>query len=72
MQANGALDQKLQAYVEVNRLWSSAFANFKGSLVPAYVAGGSGGNGVNQVQDFMQLQTMKAAKDLGVDVGVRK
>jgi len=67
MLANGALEQKLDAYVKVNQMWSDAFGNYQGSLVPAYISGGgfSGGNAGNQ---FMEMMMMKTARDLNLDV----
>ena len=66
MQANGALEQKLAAYKEVQKYWSDAFSKYQGALVPSIVTGGSGtnSNGLN----FMEILTMKAAKDLSLNM----
>lgn len=66
MEADGALEQKLAAYIEVNRNYAIALKEIKVPIVPATVFGG-GGN-TNSVQSFIDLQTLKAAKDLGLDV----
>lgn len=34
MQANGALEQKLDAWLKAQGYWANAFAAFKGNLVP--------------------------------------
>lgn len=69
MDADGALEKKLATYKEVQQLWSGAFANYKGDIVPQIQAGGGGGT-TNGGLDFMQLMTMKAAKDLNLDLNV--
>lgn len=75
MAANGALDQKLEAYKEVNKYWASAFEKYQGSMVPGFVMGGGASSGtgsaVNNAQMFMELMSAKAAHDLGLDLGVR-
>ncbi len=71
MQADGALQQKLDAYVKVQAAYASALANAKpGSLVPSFQMGGS--NGGSNAQDLIQLLTAKSAKDLALDLGVQK
>lgn len=64
MQANGALEQKLDAYVKVQQFMWDAFGKFQGALVPAYQSGGGTSNAVN----WMELMGMKAAKDLNLDL----
>ena len=66
MQADGALDQKLQAYKEVNKYWADAISNYGGSWVPQFQSGS--GNGGNAGLNFMELMTIKAAKDLSLDL----
>lgn len=70
MDADGALEKKLATYKEVQKLWAGAFSNYKGNLVPQIqTGGGSGGNGG---LDFMEIMTMKAARDLNLDMKVPK
>lgn len=69
MQADGALDQKLNAYIEVQRNWATAFQNYQGNIVPTYQTGGSSGNGAI---NFMEVMGVKAARDLGLDLGNKK
>lgn len=67
IQANGALELKLQAWLEAEKYKWDAFGKFQGSLVPQYQAGpGTGANGL----DFMQIMSMKAAKDLTLDMKI--
>lgn len=69
MAADGALDQKLQAYVQVQKSWAEAFSKYAGNVVPTTVLGGNGqsasGNGAQQ---FMDLITAKTAHDLSLDL----
>lgn len=66
MQADGALDKKLATYERVQAKWADAFSQYTGNLVPSVVTG-SGANGANGL-NFMELLTIKAAKDLSLDL----
>lgn len=72
MEADGALDQKLQAYKEVQKYWADAFGAYGGSLVPTFVSGGSGANGGNAGLNFMELMTAKAQMDLSLNMNNKK
>jgi len=68
MVADGALEKKLAAYIQVNKVWAEAAA--KQPLVPSVVMGASaGGVGVDQ---FMTLKTADLAKDLALDMRVKQ
>jgi hypothetical protein len=69
MAANGALDQKLDAWVKSQQYMWEAFAKYQGNIVPLYQTGGSGGS---NALDFMQIMGMKAAKDLNLDMTNKK
>jgi len=71
MEADGALEKKLEAYKNVQQMWAGAFSNYKGNIVPQIQTGGSG-NGQNGGLNFMELMTMKAAKDLSLDLKVEQ
>ncbi|MEM7102617.1 MAG: SPFH domain-containing protein [Bacteroidota bacterium] len=71
MQADGALTKKLETYTEVQKMWANAFANYNGNLVPQISTGTSTGKG-NAGIDFMEIMGIKAAKDLSLDVAVKK
>lgn len=66
IQADGALEQKLQAYKEVQAAWADAISKYGGSLVPQIVTGG-GGTGANGL-NIIDLLGIKAAKDLSLDL----
>ena len=71
MAADGALDKKLNAFVQINEAYAGAIRDYKGNWVPGVVMGGdrsaTAGSGAT---DFVTLMTMKAARDLGIDLGV--
>jgi hypothetical protein len=67
MEADGALQQKLTAYVEIQKAWAASIGSQP--LVPNVQMGGGGTN--NQGLNLMQLLTVKAAKDLALDAAVK-
>lgn len=68
MQADGALDQKLKAYIQTQQYWADAFSKYSGNIVPLYQTGGNG-NGNNGAFNFMEIMGAKAAKDLSLSLG---
>lgn len=70
IKADGALDKKLEAFVKTQEVWAKAYSV---APVPVTVMGGSGeaGRG-NASQDFMSILAVKAAKDLQLDMTVKK
>lgn len=69
MQADGALDKKLEAYKVVQGYWANAFKDFKGSMVPSVQMGGAaGGNSTSNTNALVDMLTAKTAKDLAVDL----
>lgn len=70
MQADGALDKKLQTYQSVQETWAAAFKDFKGDLVPQFQTG-AGTNSSNAGLDFMQIMSAKAARDLSLQLDVK-
>jgi hypothetical protein len=66
--ADGALQQKLDAWVQAQTVWADAASQIN---VPSTVFnnGGEGtaGNALGTVDQFMQMMMMKTAKDLQVD-----
>ncbi len=69
MVADGALDKKLAAYVEVHKHWAEAFSKYQGDVTPTYMMGNSySPDGNNAAQNFMELMTMKTARDLNIDM----
>lgn len=74
MAADGALAQKLEAYKEVNALYAKAWGTYAGQMVPSTVIGGNGSNynAANSFQSFMSMMTAKTARDLNLDMSVKK
>ena len=74
--ADGALQQKLDAWVESQRYWADAASKINvPSTVFATGGGADGsvpGNALGTVEQFMSMMTMKAAKDLQVDPTITK
>lgn len=70
MNADGALDKKLAAWVEAQKAYASALSKAQpGALVPSVQMGSnSTGSSANQ---FIDLWTVKAAKDLSLDMKVK-
>jgi regulator of protease activity HflC (stomatin/prohibitin superfamily) len=76
MEANNALDSKLDAYVRVNEAWARAFTEMKVPVVPSIIFGQGAANGTNgtngpsnsSVQDLMNLLQAKTARDLSLDL----
>ena len=72
MNADGALDQKLEAYMEVNAKYAEAIKTAQpGAWTPSVVMGSSGsaGTGTN-ASTLIDLFTAKTARDLGIDMSV--
>lgn len=72
LEADGALAQKLDTIERINATWAEAYSKRK---VPQFMMGGGndgeGTVGDTGAQQFMQLFTMKAMKDLSVDMQVK-
>jgi len=66
MQADGALEMKLKAQVEVQRVWADAFSKYTGAVVPQFQTGG--GTSTNGALNFMDIMTAKTAKDFALDM----
>lgn len=69
--ADGALQAKLDAYVAVNNRYAQAIENYKGNWVPGTVMGGGAG-GANGATTLLDLFTAKTARDLQLDMSVKK
>lgn len=71
LEADGALQAKLDAYVKAVEATAQGIAN---ASVPTTVFGGSG-EGIGraaEIQNFMNLQNMQAMKTLGLDMSIKK
>lgn len=69
IKANNGLEQKLAAYVEVQKAWADGLSKYKGNIVPT-VQGGPGSQNDNGMSTFIQLLTAKTAKELALDVKI--
>lgn len=71
MNADGALDPKLKAYIEVNKAYAQAMGEYKGNWVPTTMLGGSStGSAHSGAQNMIDLLSVKAARDLGLDLSI--
>lgn len=71
LEADGALQQKLDAYVEVQKAYAAEFGKHK--LVPDIVFGQSANGEVTPAAvQYMEMLGVKAAKDLLLDLDVKK
>lgn len=69
MQADNALDKKLAAEIEIQKVWAEAFAKRN---VPTTIIGGEGGSTDSDAKTFMSLLTVDAAKRLSYDRDLKK
>jgi hypothetical protein len=70
MNADGALDKKLEAYKVVNAKYAEAIKNYQGAWVPSVIMGNSAGTGANGGQALIDMLTAKTAKDLALDMSI--
>lgn len=71
MQADGALTQKLEAWKYAQEKWAEAWGKNGAQIVPTISSGG-GTNNTSSLNNFLELQSMKAAKELGLNLGMKK
>lgn len=71
MEADGGLDQKVEALKEINGKYADAIAKAQpGAWTPQIVMGNSSGGNQSGAQALVDLFTAKAAKDMGIDMRV--
>lgn len=70
MEADGALEPKLKALVEINKFYADAIKGYQGSWVPSVVMGGGSQVAGSGAQQLVDLLTAKTAKELGIDMNV--
>jgi hypothetical protein len=71
MSADGALDKKLEAYKYVMAEGFKAISNYEGAWVPSIISGGGGASGNNAAFNMMEMLSIKAAKDLSLDMNTK-
>ncbi len=70
LQADGSLQQKLEAYVQSQQVWANAFAQRQ---VPSLVMGGGGtGEADKTTTEFAQMMQLLVANHMGLDLSVAK
>lgn len=71
MKADGALDKKLNAWVEAQKAYAAALATAQpGALVPSLIMGGNA-NGGSNANDLIDMLKVKTARDLTLDLSVQ-
>lgn len=70
IQADGALEAKLRAYVEVQKAYAAEIG--KQRWVPEVVMGGSQGSGASSATNLIDMLSAKTARDLALDLSVPK
>jgi hypothetical protein len=72
LQADGALQQKLDAYVDVNRYYADAIKGYQGNWVSTVNMGGSkDGGSMNGAQALIEMFAAKTAKELALDMEIQ-
>jgi hypothetical protein len=72
MDADGALEKKVEAYVKVNELWANAFGSYQGNLVSDVSVGGGNSNGAANAMSISDAFMVKMMKDLQLDLATKK
>jgi len=68
LQADGALNEKLKAYVQAQQVWASAYSQRQ---VPSLVMGGGSEGDTDQAStDFAQMMQLLVARQMGLDLSV--
>lgn len=70
MEADGALAQKLDAFIRINERYAQAIEKQK--WVPEVMMGGNGGASGSAANDLVNLFMTKAARDLSLDMSLKK
>ncbi len=68
MEADGALEKKLEAYAKVQESWANAYSQAKFAPVPQVMMGGNGNAPTNAANQMMELISTKAAMDLSLEL----
>jgi trimethylamine:corrinoid methyltransferase-like protein len=73
MNADGALDVKLAAAVEINLAYAQAIEKaLPGAWSPQVVMGNGTGSGGNGATALVEMLTARTARELGIDMSVTK
>lgn len=69
MTANGALEQKLDAWLQERKYAWDAFGKYQGNMVPVYQMGTTN---TGTAMQWMEIMGMQAMKNLTLDGGIKK
>jgi len=72
MEADGALEKKIEAWVQVNKMYAEAMRDYQGNWVPQISMGGGQTSTGGESQDLINLLMAKTAKDLSVDLSTKQ
>ena len=76
MNADGALAVKIDAAIEINKIWAAAYQGCPNRPTPDIVYGsggsGSGSGSGNAALDFMNIQNAKVLRELNLDLSTQK
>jgi len=68
MQADGALKEKLEAYVQAQHVWANAFAQRQ--VLALLMGGGGAGEPDKATTEFAQMMQLLVAQQMGLDLSV--
>lgn len=71
MNADGALDKKLEAIVAINKMYAEAIKDYKGDWVPQIIMGNQDAKAGGSATALVDLLTAKTAREIGVDLGTK-
>jgi regulator of protease activity HflC (stomatin/prohibitin superfamily) len=71
LEADGALQQKLDAYVEVSRYYADAIKNYSGNWVPTVTMGETDGLAGGGAEQLINMLSVKTAKELALDMDIK-
>lgn len=74
MEADGALEQRLKAIVEINGRYAAAIQNHPGPWVPNVIMGSNGGSSgpSSSMKEIINMFAVKAAKDVSESMPGKK
>lgn len=70
MEADGALEKKLEAWTEAQKAYATAIGQHQGNWVPQVIMGSTGTATQSNASDLIQMLMAKTAKDLSLDMGM--
>jgi regulator of protease activity HflC (stomatin/prohibitin superfamily) len=73
MAADGALEMKLDALVQIHSIWANSFGNYSGDVIPDVVVGSDGPTGgYNGFEMAMEAIGIQAIRELSLDMDVAR